>query len=85
MTRKNESPQKVTMRKMMKDYLSKNNTSIRNSNNVNSIMRDMNVIFRKCLCNPILCDKMLCRVVPTLSSASAVVWMLCFTIGLAER
>ena len=39
--RKAESPQKTAMRKMMHDYLKKNDISIKNGADVNSVMRDM--------------------------------------------
>lgn len=41
MTRKNESPQKAAMRKIMRDYLKNNDISIKSGNDVNSVMRDM--------------------------------------------
>lgn len=41
MTRKNESPQKATMREMMHNYLKKNDISIKNGVDVNAVMRDM--------------------------------------------
>ena len=36
-----ESPQKTAMREMMHDYLKKNDISIKNGADVNSVMRDM--------------------------------------------
>ena len=39
--RKTESPQKTAMREMMQDYLKKNDISIKNGADVNSVMRDM--------------------------------------------
>ena len=41
MARKNDSPQKVAMREMMRDYLKKNDISIKNGTDVNAVMRDM--------------------------------------------
>lgn len=41
MARKNESPQKTTMREMMRDYLKNNDISIKSGTDVNSVMRDM--------------------------------------------
>ena len=40
MSRKNESPQKIAMREMMKD----NDISIKNGTDVNSVMRDMDIL-----------------------------------------
>ena len=39
--RKNESPQKQAMRKMMQEYLKDNDVSIKNGTDINSVMRDM--------------------------------------------
>ena len=39
--RKNDSPQKATMRELMRDYLKNNDISIKDGTDVNSIMRDM--------------------------------------------
>ena len=39
--RKSDSPQKAAMREMMQGYLKENDISIKNGNDVNSIMRDM--------------------------------------------
>lgn len=41
MARKNDSPQKVAMREMMRDYLKKNDICIKNGTEVNSVMHDM--------------------------------------------
>ena len=41
MARKNDSPQKAAMREMMRDYLKKNDISIKNGTDVNAVMRDM--------------------------------------------
>ena len=41
MERKKESPQKASMREIMRDYLKNNDISIRDSTDVNSVMRDM--------------------------------------------
>ena len=41
MARRNESPQKAAMRKMMQEYLKSNDISIKNGTDVNAIMRDM--------------------------------------------
>ena len=41
MARKNDSPQKAAMREMMRDYLIKNDISIKSGIDVNSVMRDM--------------------------------------------
>ena len=41
MARKNDSPQKAAMREMMRDYLKKNDISIKSGTDVNAIMRDM--------------------------------------------
>lgn len=41
MARKNDSQQKAAMREMMREYLKNNGISIKNGNDVNSIMRDM--------------------------------------------
>ena len=40
MARRKDSPQKAAMREMMRDYL-KNDISIKDGTDVNSIMRDM--------------------------------------------
>ncbi len=42
MARKNDSPQKVAMREMMRDYLKSNGISIKNGTDVNFVMRDSN-------------------------------------------
>ena len=39
--RKNDSPQKATMRELMRDYLKNNDISIKNGTDVNAVMRDM--------------------------------------------
>ena len=41
MARRNESPQKAAMRKMMQEYLKSNDISIKNGTDVNAVMRDM--------------------------------------------
>ena len=41
MARKNDSPQKAAVREMMRDYLKKNDISIKNGTDVNAVMRDM--------------------------------------------
>ena len=41
MARKNDSPQKAAMREMMRDYLKKNDISIKSGTDVNAVMRDM--------------------------------------------
>ena len=41
MARKNESPQKAAMRKIMQEYLKSNDISIKNGTDVNAVMRDM--------------------------------------------
>lgn len=41
MSRKNDSPQKATMRKIMRDYLKNNDINIKRGTDVNSIMRDL--------------------------------------------
>ena len=41
MARKNDSPQKAAMREMMRDYLKKNDVTVKNGTDVNAIMRDM--------------------------------------------
>ena len=41
MARKNDSPQKAAMREMIRDYLKKNDISIKNGTDVNAVMRDM--------------------------------------------
>lgn len=41
MARKNDSPQKAEMREMMRDYLKKNDVSVKSGTDVNAIMRDM--------------------------------------------
>ncbi len=41
MARKNESPQKVAMREMMRNYLKDNAISIKDGTDVNAVMRDM--------------------------------------------
>lgn len=41
MARKNDSPQKAAMREMMRDYLKKNDVSVKSGTDVNAIMRDM--------------------------------------------
>ena len=41
MARRKDSPQKATMREMMRDYLKNNDISIKDGTDVNSIMRDM--------------------------------------------
>ena len=39
--RRNESPQKAAMRKMMQEYLKSNDISIKDETDVNAVMRDM--------------------------------------------
>ena len=39
--RRNESPQKAAMRKMMPEYLKSNDISIKDETDVNAVMRDM--------------------------------------------
>ena len=41
MARRNESPQKAAMRKMMQEYLKSNDISIKSGTDVNAVMRDM--------------------------------------------
>lgn len=41
MARKNESPQKAAMRKMMRGYLKDNDIRIKDGTDVNAVMRDM--------------------------------------------
>lgn len=41
MARKNDSPQKAAMRKMMQEYLKNNDINIKSSTDVNSVMREM--------------------------------------------
>ena len=41
MARKNESPQKAAMRKIMQEYLKSNDISIKNGTDVNAVMREM--------------------------------------------
>lgn len=41
MARKNDTPQKAAMRKLMKGYLKQNNVKIKDGTDVNAIMRDM--------------------------------------------
>lgn len=41
MARKNGSPQKAAMREMMRDYLKKNDVSVKSGTDVNAMMRDM--------------------------------------------
>ena len=41
MVRRNDSPQKVAMRKIMQNYLKNNDISIKGGTDVNAIMRDM--------------------------------------------
>ena len=41
MSRRKDSPQKAAMREMMRDYLKNNDICIKDSTDVNSIMRDM--------------------------------------------
>ncbi len=45
MARKNDSPQKATMREMMRDYLKNNDVSIKNGADVNSVVKDMISVF----------------------------------------
>lgn len=50
MARKNKSPQKAAMRKMMRSYLKKNDIRIKNGTDVNAVMRDiMSVILEDVL------------------------------------
>lgn len=39
MARKNDSPQKAAMRKMMQEYLKNNDINIKSGTDVNSVMR----------------------------------------------
>lgn len=41
MARKNDTPQKVAMRKMMSSYLKQNDVKIKDGTDINAIMRDM--------------------------------------------
>jgi len=41
MARKNDSPQKAAMRKMMQEYLKNNDINIKSGTDVNSVMREM--------------------------------------------
>ena len=41
MARKNESPQKAAMRKMMRSYLKDNDINIKDGTDVNAVIRDM--------------------------------------------
>ena len=41
MARKNGSPQKAAMRKMMQEFLKSNDVSIKSGEDVNFVMRDM--------------------------------------------
>ena len=41
MARRKDSPQKAAMREMMRNYMKNNDISIKDSTDVNSIMRDM--------------------------------------------
>lgn len=44
---RNESPQKQAMREMMKDYLKNQDVHIKDGTDVNSVMRDMMLVFIK--------------------------------------